>query len=67
MLGLVMLGVPRRIAKTAGRPEALGLWTDGRRIDTGMAKWWLLLYILVDDDGAKPRNGDLPFGNRHVA
>jgi hypothetical protein len=31
MLRLVMLGVPRRMGKTAGRPEALGLWTDGRK------------------------------------
>jgi hypothetical protein len=63
MLRLVMLGVPRRIAKTAGRPEALGLWTDGRRIDTGMAKWWLLLYILVGHGRPKLCDGDSVFGN----
>jgi hypothetical protein len=56
------------MAKTAGRPETLvGLWTDGRKINSGMAKWWLLLYILVDDDGAKSCKGDLLFGNRNVA
>jgi hypothetical protein len=57
------------MAKTAGRPETLvGLWTDGRKINSGIAKWQLLLlYIHVDDDGAKPCKGDLLFGNRNVA